>query len=87
MRSRDLRPRRIDVPDPIITHAKRRLRELAQSEADNAKSLYHLQRQDSRIGFEASNHYYYFPHDLIEKHLNCHHILTLPTGDAAPANR
>jgi hypothetical protein len=59
------------------------LRDLAQVEADHAKALYGLQRQDSRIGFEASNHYYYFPQDLIEKHLNCHHVLSspFPAGD------
>src|SRR6185503_12305556 len=32
------------------------LRDLALAEAEHAKALYELQRQDSRIGFEASNH-------------------------------
>jgi hypothetical protein len=53
-----------------------RLRDLAAREAGHAKALYALQRQDSRIGFEASNHYYYLPQDLVEKHLNCHHVLS-----------
>lgn len=44
---------------------------LLRSEADSAVKLFALARQDSRIGFEASNHYYYVPHDLIEKYLNC----------------
>jgi hypothetical protein len=36
-----------------------------------ARSLCALQCRDSRIGFEASNQYYYVPQDLIEKVLNC----------------
>ena len=44
---------------------------LLRSDADSAVKLFALARQDSRIGFEASNHYYYLPHDLIEKYLNC----------------
>jgi len=34
-----------------------------------------LSRRDSRIGFEASNHYYYFPLDFVEKVINCEYIL------------
>ena len=37
------------------------------AEIDNAKRLFTLTRQDPRIGFEASNHYYYLPLDLVEK--------------------
>jgi hypothetical protein len=37
--------------------------------------LYHLQQQDSRIGFEATNQYYYLPIDLMEKVVNCDHLL------------
>ena len=36
-----------------------------------AKKLYAIQSRDSRIGFEASNQYYYVPMDLAEKVLNC----------------
>ncbi|NNJ24996.1 hypothetical protein [Alienimonas chondri] len=35
-----------------------------------ARQLYDLTRADSRIGFEASNAYYYLPLDLVEKTLN-----------------
>jgi len=37
-------------------------------------------REDSRIGFEASNQYYYVPVDLMEKVLNCRDLLarTIP---------
>jgi hypothetical protein len=40
-----------------------------------AKELFALTRRDSRIGFEASNHYYYVPQDLIEKVINCQGLL------------
>ena len=30
---------------------------------------------DSRIGFEASNHYYYSLNDLIEKMVNCENVI------------
>jgi hypothetical protein len=44
------------------------------AEAALAIRLHSLQSADSRIGFEASNQYYYTPHDLIEKVINCHWI-------------
>lgn len=40
-----------------------------------AKRMYTLQSQDSRLGFEASNHYFYTPADLVEKVLNCRDLL------------
>ena len=40
-----------------------------------ARRLCELQRTDSRIGFEASNQYYYVPADLAEKVLNCRDLL------------
>jgi hypothetical protein len=36
-----------------------------------ARELFTLTQHDSRIGFEASNHYYYVPLDLVEKVINC----------------
>jgi hypothetical protein len=44
---------------------------LLDEEIALARSLCALQSRDSRIGFEASNQYYYVPQDLIEKVLNC----------------
>jgi len=41
-----------------------------------ARNLHKVQTRDSRIGFEASNQYYYVPVDLMEKVLNCHDLLT-----------
>ncbi len=49
--------------------------ELLKEEADLARSLFRLQRQDARIGFEASNHYFYTPNDLLEKILNCNDLI------------
>lgn len=46
-----------------------------REELDLAKQLAKLQSEDSRIGFEASNHYYYRPIDLAEKVLNCRDLL------------
>ncbi|MDM8006510.1 MAG: alpha-amylase family protein [Phycisphaerae bacterium] len=40
-----------------------------------ASQMYDLTRTDARIGYEASNHYYYLPLDLVEKVINCQHIL------------
>jgi hypothetical protein len=40
-----------------------------------ARDLFELQSRDSRIGFEASNHYFYVPVDLAEKVLNCRWLL------------
>jgi hypothetical protein len=39
-----------------------------------ARRLYALQSQDSRLGFEASNQYYYIPLDLLEKIVNCYDL-------------
>jgi hypothetical protein len=40
-----------------------------------AKELHEIQSSDARIGFEASNQYYYVPGDLMEKVLNCRDLL------------
>jgi len=48
---------------------------LAQEEVELARRLFVIARQDSRIGYEASNHYFYTPLDLAEKVLNCRQII------------
>ena len=50
------------------------VRQILDDEVQVARRLFTLARQDSRIGFEASNHYYYVPLDLAEKVLNCRYI-------------
>jgi hypothetical protein len=49
---------------------------LLNSEIKLARRLHQLQCADSRLGFEASNQYYYVPVDLAEKVLNCRDLLT-----------
>ncbi|MBR2345060.1 MAG: hypothetical protein IKA71_04660 [Lentisphaeria bacterium] len=51
------------------------MRKCATEEQTLAIKLYHIARVDSRIGFEASNHYYYTLNDLREKVINCDYIL------------
>lgn len=51
-----------------------KMKKILQDERGNAVDLYVLTREDSRIGFEASNQYYYLPQDLMEKVINCDYI-------------
>ncbi len=52
-----------------------RLRVVTASEIELARRLFRLTRADSRIGFEATNHYNYYPLDLVEKVVNCRYVL------------
>ncbi len=60
------------------------LERLLHLELAFASELHALQSRDSRLGFEASNHYFYVPMDLAEKALNCHDLLArwLPAARA-----
>lgn len=51
------------------------LEALIRAERTLALRLHAIQTQDSRIGYEASNHYFYVPMDLAEKVLNCDALL------------
>jgi hypothetical protein len=51
------------------------LENLLRDEIVLAKRMLSLQSSDSRLGYEASNHYFYTPCDLIEKVLNCRDLL------------
>ena len=46
-----------------------------RDEISLARRLHRIQSEDSRIGFEAANHYFYIPADLAEKILNCRDLL------------
>lgn len=59
-----------------LNRIRKALEETLKSEIALARRLYRIQTCDSRIGFEASNQYYYVPLDLAEKVLNCHDLLT-----------
>ncbi|MBQ4336207.1 MAG: hypothetical protein IJC34_03370, partial [Lentisphaeria bacterium] len=54
---------------------RKEMQEMIRQERDIARELYGIVRQDSRIGFEASNHYYYSLNDLREKVLSCELML------------
>ena len=54
---------------------KKTMAACVEQEIVMARLLYELVRCDSRIGFEASNHYYYTLGDLKEKIINCQMIL------------
>jgi hypothetical protein len=51
------------------------LEHVLKDELALARRLHEIQSRDSRIGFEASNQYYYVPVDLMEKVLNCRNLL------------
>ena len=57
-----------------------RLGRICDAEAKLATRLHALQSSDSRIGFEASNQYYYTPHDLVEKVINCRWLASRVAG-------
>jgi hypothetical protein len=48
---------------------------LLLAEIELARRQHKLQSLDSRIGFEASNHYFYVPLDLVEKVVNCRWLM------------
>lgn len=52
-----------------------RIKTHVQDEIANAKDLFLIAKEDPRIGFEASNHYFYLPLDLVEKVINGEYIL------------
>jgi hypothetical protein len=52
------------------------LERVLKSEMHLAIQLHAIQKRDSRIGFEGSNHYFYVPADLVAKVINCRYLLT-----------
>ena len=50
---------------------RKQIHQLLEQEITLACELFTLVQKDSRIGFEASNHYFYVPLDLMEKVINC----------------
>jgi hypothetical protein len=59
------------LPPAEQRRARARMAELAQDEMELSKQQYFIARNESLIAYEASNHYYYTPLDLVEKMLNC----------------
>lgn len=52
-----------------------RLIALAGRERELSRQQFLTARRESLIGYEASNHYYYTPWDLVEKMLNCDSVI------------
>lgn len=71
------------------TAALARLEGVLTDELRLAQRLHDLQVADSRLGFEASNQYFYIPLDLAEKVINCRDLLDrwLPAQRQALAAR
>jgi hypothetical protein len=69
------------MSEAALQERRAEVRRILEDEMALAKELFALAREDSRIGFEASNHYYYVPMDLMEKAVNCRDILTRMTKD------
>jgi hypothetical protein len=61
---------------PAAQSARQALKDIVEDEMKLARQLHAIQSRDSRIGFEASNQYYYVPMDLAEKVLNCEDLLS-----------
>ena len=61
-----------------------RMRAIARQEIGLARRQYRCARRNSTIAYEASNHYYYTPLDLLEKILNCRYLIDheIPAADA-----
>lgn len=49
---------------------------ILSEERSLAQTLFRLVRKDSRLGYEASNHYLYTENDLLEKILNCDELIS-----------
>ncbi len=63
--------RRTDLGSDDERQLRERIQQLLDQEVAFARELFALAQKDSRIGFEASNHYYYVPLDLVEKVISC----------------
>jgi hypothetical protein len=52
-----------------------RMASIANEETQLARRQYVIAKTDSTIAYEATNHYYYRPLDLVEKVLNCNEVM------------
>lgn len=57
------------------TRLREELRRILKQEIQLASELFEICSRDSRIGYEASNQYYYVQQDLVEKVINCNYLL------------
>jgi hypothetical protein len=69
-----LRDRLPDLAADERRRTQQRMLEIVRSERELSREQYFVARGESLIAYEASNHYYYTPLDLVEKMLNCQHL-------------
>lgn len=69
-----------------VNHTENLIR-ILDEEIEIAKALYAIVSRDSRIGYEASNHYYYTKQDLVEKVVNCEHLRNELIGEVSAQER
>ena len=60
-----------DLAPEARQQQQQRIASLLADEISIAREQYALAKADSLIGYEASNHYFYVPLDLVEKVINC----------------
>lgn len=70
-----LRDQWLMAQGPAKRELGEKLKALVCDEMELAKRLYELALLDSKLGFEATNHYFYLPLDLAEKVISCEKIL------------
>jgi len=71
-----LRKKALAKPPPDDAKKMRAaLGKIIEDEIGLARRMFAVARADSRIGYEASNHYFYLPRDLLEKVVNCRYLL------------
>lgn len=58
---------------------KNKINTILNNEISLAKELFEIAKRDSRIGYEATNQYYYVTQDLIEKVINCEYVRKILT--------
>ncbi|MDD5708247.1 MAG: hypothetical protein PHR35_20190, partial [Kiritimatiellae bacterium] len=63
------------LSDPERRALREAMNQCVRWELDLARQEFALSRQDSRIGFEAANHYFFLPQDLAEKVVNCRWLM------------
>ena len=64
-----------DTPAERKGQLAKQMEKIAEDEIALAKELYVLTSEDSRVGFESTNQYFYLPNDLLEKIVNARWVV------------
>ncbi|MBL8213960.1 MAG: hypothetical protein JNK87_24790 [Bryobacterales bacterium] len=75
-----LRDERAGASEERRKAIRKRMLAMAVRERELALRQYAVTKEEPLIGYEASNHYYYTPLDLLEKVLNCEQVMTVLRG-------